>query len=119
MRNAVEPVCNMITLNENLSNLFYVKSLTLVIDLMEVIVSDQSLVLDYISNLRKLMIIPKKLTDSNFCEDLEIKGCLLQLMKLNLLMLRDMFEFLNKKEGNFSRYSKEYQDFIRNSVVKK
>ena len=118
MTNAAEPLSNMITSNQIFPKKFYLKSIKLMINLMEIILSDQSLILDYISTLRKMMIIPKKLTDVTFCKDLEQKAYLLSFMKLNLIMLRDMFETSSKKTITDPKFIKEYPDFIRSTLVK-
>jgi hypothetical protein len=107
----------MATTTTNYQKKFYQKSTKLLIEILEEVMRDPKLISDNLSGLRKIMILPKKLLDGQYCRDYETKMNLLVLMKMNLQIMRDLNEaaIKDKTDGK----SKEFIDFVRNTIVKK
>jgi hypothetical protein len=118
MKNSVEQICNMITVNEVKYNpKFYQKSTKLLNDILQVLIKDSKLASENMAGLRKMTIIAKKLIDVPFCKDKEIKFNLLNFLKLIMLMMRDLYE-KGVKDQKILKH-KEYIDFVRNTIVNK
>ena len=119
MKYSAEFICSMVTNNLSFPKIIYQKATKLLVDLMDIIVKDNNLISENLSILRKMMIIPKKLTDPAYCKDTVIKENLLELMKSNLLMLRDMNEIGIRNRTNLmnTKYNREFPDFVKNTIV--
>ena len=70
---------------------------------------------DQLNNIRKLMTVPKKLNDQNFCKKKDLKVNLLKIFKNSLLLIRELNE--SSKDNNQVK-QKDYKDFVRSSIVK-
>jgi hypothetical protein len=115
MINSAEHFCNMVSINSVYSTKFYKNATQLFINLLEIVNKDPKLISENISGLRKIMILPKKLTDPTYCKDSEVKFNLIKLMRLNLLLMRDLNETANR-DKTFVK-NKEFLDFVNNSIV--
>lgn len=116
MKNAAEQLCNMVTtINGNYIKILYHKATKLLIDIMQTLIKDSKLISKNLSTIRKIMVVPKKLIDTAYCKDPEIKSNLLVLMRLCLVMLRDLYEAY-LKDKTFLK-NKEYADFVKNTIV--
>jgi hypothetical protein len=105
----------MATTSSTYSKKFYQKSTELFIEVLEIVIKEPKLISENLSGLRKMMILPKKLLDGEYCREYKTKMNLLVLMRLNLQIMRDLNEaaIKDKSQGN----SKEFMDFVRNTIV--
>jgi hypothetical protein len=86
----------------------------LIFNVLEIFVEDTKLVTENLSGLRKIMVVPKKLNDSNFIKNETCKTNLLRILKSSLRLVRDLNE--QSKDRKFSK-KKEFQDFVKNAIV--
>ncbi len=107
----------LITGGLELPKLFYHKALKLTLEILTIMAKDAQLISDNLSVLRKFMIIPKKLVDPNYMKDVYIKEHLLYIMKVNLMMLRDMNDIGNYSKDTDTKISDEFPEFVKNTIV--
>jgi len=117
VKNSLEELCNMIQVNElKQSLIFYHKLLKLFNDIVNYINSDENLIIQNLTGLRKMSTVAKMLIDPIFCKDKEIKLSLLNFLKVILIIFRNLY-------GNFGRDSqapknKEFLNIVKLTIVR-
>jgi hypothetical protein len=107
----------MIQVNElKQSLIFYHKVLKLFNDIVKYVNTEENLILQNLTGLRKMSTVAKMLIDPVFCKDREIKLSLLNFLKEILIIFRNLY-------GNFGKdlqvpKNREFSNIVKLTIVR-
>lgn len=116
MNHSLDHICNMITdhYNNKYSFDFYIAATDLLIKFLNRFQQKTFIKSRHLTILKKTMFIPKKLNDASFLKEFKIKKNLHKILKLNVIILRNINQLAL---GENIKQKKEYQEFVRNTIV--